>query len=409
MLVILATHPIQYQIPIWKGLAARQSVPFEVWYLTSHGIQPTLDKEFGRVFKWDVDLLSGYPHRFPQKSVSQQLGSFWETRLPDDFRDKLRSGHIKAILIHGWQARACWEVVILASKLKIPIWVRGESNDLKPDPYIKGLIKKYFLGSYLRKVHSFLSIGQANARLYLSYGISPDRLRQSPYCVDNERFVSQAAVWRNKRKVLRQAWGISDNDYCLLFVGKFIEKKRPLDIVDAMVLLQSIDQSRRYHALFVGTGVLGPTLRNRCQVVYDEDNLLVAAPVGQEVGPLASFAGFMNQTEISKAYVAADALVLPSDPNETWGLVVNEAMASGLPCIVSEACGSAEDLVVPLDPKLRFPLADTKALAESVKHLAEHPITTQKIAAHISKYDFSVTVNTIESLWCELSNKEIES
>jgi glycosyltransferase involved in cell wall biosynthesis len=52
----------------------------------------------------------------------------------------------------------------------------------------------------------------------------------------------------------------------------------------------------------------------------------------------------MNQTEISRAYVAADCLVLPSDHGETWGLVVNEALASGLPCLVSDACGCAEEL-----------------------------------------------------------------
>jgi glycosyltransferase involved in cell wall biosynthesis len=60
--------------------------------------------------------------------------------------------------------------------------------------------------------------------------------------------------------------------------------------------------------------------------------------------PPASFAGFLNQKEISQAYVAADCLVLPSDYRETWGLVVNEALASGVPCLVSQACGCAEDL-----------------------------------------------------------------
>jgi hypothetical protein len=81
-----------------------------------------------------------------------------------------------------------------------------------------------------------------------------------------------------------------------LFCGKFIPKKRPLDLVGAAKLL------------------------------------------------LRDAAGFLNQTEISRAYVAADCLVLPSDYRETWGLVVNEAMASGLPCIISDQCGCAEDL-----------------------------------------------------------------
>ena len=118
-----------------------------------------------------------------------------------------------------------------------------------------------------------------------------------------------------------------------------------------------------------------------------------------DFGLAASFAGFLNQTEISRAYVAADALVLPSDPGETWGLVVNEALASGLPAVVSAACGSAEDLVVPLDPRLRFPLGDIEALAAAIRHLADHPVPAAAMAEHIARYDFSVTVDTLETLW----------
>ena len=79
--------------------------------------------------------------------------------------------------------------------------------------------------------------------------------------------------------------------------------------------------------------------------------------------PPASFTGFLNQTEISRAYVAADCLVLPSDHGETWGLVVNEALASGLPCLVSDACGCAEDLA---GDQFSFPMGDSGALAAKI-------------------------------------------
>ena len=59
-----------------------------------------------------------------------------------------------------------------------------------------------------------------------------------------------------------------------------------------------------------------------------------------------SFVGFLNQGEISKAYVSSDCLVLPSDASETWGLVVNEAFVCGIPAIVSDAVGCAPDLIV---------------------------------------------------------------
>ena len=130
---------------------------------------------------------------------------------------------------------------------------------------------------------------------------------------------------------------------------------------------------------------------------------MVADTADTGTEPSASFAGFLNQTEISRAYVAADALVLPSDPGETWGLVVNEALASGLPAVVSAACGSAEDLVVPLDPRLCFPLGDIEALAAGIRHLVDHPVPAAAIAEHIARYDFSATVDTLETLWRALA------
>jgi glycosyltransferase involved in cell wall biosynthesis len=59
------------------------------------------------------------------------------------------------------------------------------------------------------------------------------------------------------------------------------------------------------------------------------------------------FLGFQNQTELSRYYHAAELVVLPSAHSETWGLVVNEALHHGVPCVVSEAVGCAPDLVEP--------------------------------------------------------------
>jgi glycosyltransferase involved in cell wall biosynthesis len=85
--------------------------------------------------------------------------------------------------------------------------------------------------------------------------------------------------------------------------------------------------------------------------------------------PRASFAGFLNQTEVSKAYVAANVLVLPSE-SETWGLVVNEAMACGLPAIVSDTVGCAPDLIEKGRTGYVFPVGRTEVLAEKLSQLA---------------------------------------
>src|SRR2546422_10978575 len=81
MLAILTTHPIQYQVPLWQALARDSSVPFEVWYLSDHGTRPSFDKQFGKTFAWDMETLSGYPHRFLKASQNTDVSSFIKTRV----------------------------------------------------------------------------------------------------------------------------------------------------------------------------------------------------------------------------------------------------------------------------------------------------------------------------------------
>src|SRR6202007_2160511 len=77
-----------------------------------------------------------------------------------------------------------------------------------------------------------------------------------------------------------------------------------------------------------------------------------------------SFAGCLNPSRITESYIAADALVLPSDGAETWGLVVNEAMTCGLPCFVSDQVGAGPDLVMPDETGSVFRLGDVSGLAK---------------------------------------------
>jgi glycosyltransferase involved in cell wall biosynthesis len=96
--------------------------------------------------------------------------------------------------------------------------------------------------------------------------------------------------------------------------------------------------------------------------------------------------------------VAADCLVLPSDFGETWGLVVNEAMASGLPCIVSDACGCAEDLIAPLDPRLVFRCGDIGGFAAALVALRDQPPSPDRWRRAVSAHDVAATVATVVAL-----------
>jgi glycosyltransferase involved in cell wall biosynthesis len=406
MLAILTTHPIQYQVPLWQALAQDGSIPFEVWYLSDHGVRPSYDVQFGQSFSWDLDTLGGYPSRFLKTNRDANVARFNQVRLEEPLGQLMREKKISALWIQGWQVRAYWQAVWQADAARVPVWLRGESNDLSPTPVWKKQAKRLLHKRLFSRVRNFLYIGQANRRLYESYGVKEEQLHPAPYCVDNERFARQAEQLSEQRAAIRSEWGIPENALCLLFCGKFIAKKHPLDLIAAANDARLRSSGRPVHLLFVGSGELGASLRAACRVVYDADAKSSAKDSQSRSEksndndlPAATFAGFLNQTEISKAYVAADCLVLPSDHQETWGLVVNEAMASGLPCIVSESCGCGEDLIAPINPAFRFPLNQPEAIASAILSLIKEPPPRAVWRERVGKYDFSVSVNTVRRLY----------
>lgn len=395
ILAILTSHPIQYQVPLWQALARDGRVPFEVWYLTRHGLDSAVDREFGRAFAWDIDSLAGYEHRFLDVATGAAPGSFWKCRLRESLRRRMKAADIKAVWIQGWQVAAYWQAVREAKAAGVEVWLRGESNDLAPTPKLwKRRLKRHLLSWLFGSVDRFLCIGAANKRLYSSYSVPSTKLYEAPYAVDNDRFAAQADGFRGERLSIRRKWGISDDACCLLFCGKFIPKKRPEDLIKATMLLLKRRRHRPLHLLFVGTGELGRRLRESCCVVFDHQDP-ADIRTGLQTGPKATFAGFLNQNEIARAYVAADCLVLPSDHGETWGLVVNEAMASGCPAVVSDQCGCAEDLPSRLDTDLVFRAGDTQDLARAIAHATDHVYSPAAISRAVAPQHLQHTVDSI--------------
>ena len=132
MLAIVTSHPIQYQAPLWRALAADGRVKFEVWFLTPHAVKPSNDREFGRTFAWDVDLLGGYPHRFLQIEEGWRLDRFDGIKLKHSWSEELQASGATALWIEGWRFRTLWAAAQAAHARGIPLWLRGESHDLGP-------------------------------------------------------------------------------------------------------------------------------------------------------------------------------------------------------------------------------------------------------------------------------------
>ncbi len=286
------------------------------------------DNGFGQKVTWDIPLLDGYDYVF-LKNSSKSKGM--NTRIFDAINwsifKVLRNSEDKVVIVNGWAYLSDWFVLIASKLYRKKIWMRAEmpwnQEELKPNSFkksVKYLIFKYLIFKYF--VDKFLYIGSQNKKYYLMHGIRDTRLVYAPYAVDNQRFQSLTSAGIG----VRQEWAIDEKSIVILFSGKLIGKKRPLDLLKAFHILDC----EKAHLFFMGDGPLREELED---YIFKNKvrNVIIS--------------GFINQSQISKIYGMADIFVMCSGLGETWGLSVNEAMNFGLPVIVSSTCGSSFDLV----------------------------------------------------------------
>ncbi|MDQ8004883.1 MAG: glycosyltransferase family 4 protein [Pedobacter sp.] len=394
MLVIFATHPIQYQVPLWKKMTDA-GINLEVWYFTDFGTKKSYDVQFDKSFSWDLPMLEGYKYRFLEVNAGAVPNKgFKSIFIRENIKKKLRECKATHVYINGWQVFAYWQALWAAKSIGLITIFKGESNDLKPESKWKWPIKKLLLANFFKKIDHFLYIGEANKRLYKKYKIKDEKLLPGLYCIDNDRFKEQAGKLYSHKYTLRKQWGIPSNSFCILFSGKFIEKKRPLDIIYAAKQLSA--NKLNIHLLYVGDGVLYPEIKKEANIIFDKELGLVNSCKENELN--ISITGFLNQTEIPKAYAVADCLVLPSNFGETWGLVVNEAMASGCQVIISNSCGSAEDIGLKLGNKHVYHTGEIDQLYQSILHSMSNKKSSQELYKIISQYSYDSTISAVKKI-----------
>lgn len=358
---VLASHPIQYQSPIFRELASRCEL--RVFYAHRQPPQGQADAGFGVAFEWDVDLLSGFEHRFLlNRARHPGTDRFMGCDTPE-IADAIARGGFDAFLVMGWNLKSYWQAVRACRRAGVPVMVRGDSQLLTPRSPARQWAKRMIYPVALRRFDRLLYVGQRNRDYLLHYGVPAHRLYFSPHCVDNARFAGAAG----ERGAARAHWGLGPAEPVVLFVGKLVESKRPRDL--ALALQRLRERGMTVQALYVGDGPLAPALRQECA----------------RQGLRARFAGFVNQSALPMAYAAADVLVLPSDA-ETWGLVVNEALACGVPAVVSDAVGCAPDLIIPGVTGATYAAGEIDALAGALADVLASPADPAAIRSRIERY-----------------------
>jgi glycosyltransferase involved in cell wall biosynthesis len=324
-LAIVLSHPTQYYSPWFRWLRANTSLTLRVFYLWEFGVQPTRDPEFQATFRWDVDLLDGYDHEFvPNTARDPGTHRFNGLRNPA-LTTRLAAFRPDAILLFGYAYLSHLRALAWARLRGIPVIFRGDSHLLgRAQP---PLLTRRALHLLYAQFAAVTYVGAANRDYFTTLGVPVRKLFFAPHAVDHTRFDSSLEPPRAAAAALRAKLGLAPSTRVVLYAGKFLPAKQPLELLDAYLAAPPDD-----HALvFVGEGAEKSALLD----------LARKAPPGR-----VHFLPFANQSEMPARYLLADIFALPSRGlYETWGLAVNEAMHLGRPALVSDRVGCQRDLV----------------------------------------------------------------
>ncbi|MDO7840920.1 glycosyltransferase [Sphingomonas immobilis] len=255
----------------------------------------------------------------------------------------------QVLAVPGWSDRAGLVALGWARRNKVPAIVMSASNLIDR--------RRHFVTEFVkRRIVSLFSAGIVGGTLGADYlsalGMPRDRIASGYDVVDNDHFEqgSKAAL---ADPVLRAGLGLPERYF--LCSARFVKKKNLPGLIDAYAQYRAGVGASAWSLVVIGDGPLRPELEERISALGLDRHVLLP--------------GFIQYGDLPKYYGLASAFILPS-AIEQWGLVVNEAMASGLPVIVSARCGCAPDLIVEGANGFKVDPADRAMLASRMASIA---------------------------------------
>lgn len=353
-LAIVASHVIQYQDPFFRLLAREPEIDLTVIYCSRQGAESYVDREMQTELRWDLEMLTGYEHLFLH---NLGRGERYARLLNPGIVPALIRGRYDAVIfMTGWGTVTSLLGMIACRFSGTPYFLFGDSSFPPAEDDARGRIRAGLMRLVVGSADGAMISGALNAGYYRHYGADPGRFFALPFAIDNARFAAAGRLEPAERSAMRARLGFDERTLVIVFSGKLVPRKDPMTLLRAVDAMSNRDRAA---VLFLGHGELREELEQ----------------FAGARGIRAAFPGFVNQTEIPRHYALGDVLVLPST-FEPRGLVVNEAMAVGLPVITSDRVGASGDLAGDV-----FPAGDHRALAKRLDALIDDPIHRQEMTS----------------------------
>lgn len=295
----------------------------------------------------------------------------------------LQTNSYQLIQVAGWRDPIALLCIIWANIKKIPIFLMSDSQ-LASSSIWKQLIKKIFYPMLFKKVTGFIAAGKRQVEYLQHYGVATELITHAQMTVDVQSITQyiQKLNLQDKQRI-RQHHGLNLNNILFLFVGRLEPKKGIINLVNAFVACQFKEAS----LIIVGDGSLQQFVLNQKKIHHE-----------------LHYLGRLSGDALFDIYFAADIFILPSE-FEPWGLVLNEAMAIGLPIIVTKTVGAVEDLIEHNKTGLVFNVKNLEELKKYMLRLYHLPYQRHLLSSNskkkIANWTLENRANIIYQKWCE--------
>jgi glycosyltransferase involved in cell wall biosynthesis len=341
--LVITTEIISpYRIPVFNALAEHPDVDLHVIFLAETDPSMRRWKVYKDEIRFSYEVLPHWRRRVGGYNVLLNRGMV-------SALDRVRPD---LIVCGGYGYLASWQVLAWARRRKRPMFLWSESNQhdqRRGMPHVEMLKRRF-----IRACSGFVVPGKSAAAYVATFGVLPEKIFVAPNAVDNAFFSREASAVRTRAAEMRRQFGLPERYF--VCVGRLISSKGVVDLLEAYSQLTP-ELRTNIGLLFVGDGVQQSELEARATAVKPG---------------LIRFAGFAHREQLALYYALAEAFIFPTH-TDPWGLVVNEAMACGIPIVATDAGGCVPDLVHDGWNGYVVPKCDPEKLAEALANVARSP------------------------------------
>ena len=325
-----------YRVPLFEGLSNHPSIDLFVYFCAK-----TLKKR-----KWDILESDRYNYEILSGITLEFLGIIYH--INPSIISKLIKGKYDVVIIGGSTDFTTQAAFITSKLLKTPtiLWSEGIESAQSLLGKVISPLTKYIV----RNVDAIIVPGTMSRDFHIKQGAATEKVFIAPNIVNNEMFIQKSSKFKKEKERFKQELNIQ-NEKIILFVGQLIKRKGVEYLIKAYKSLK--DEYNAVCLVIIGDGVLKKELEEIC--------------IKEDIKDV-HFTGWVPEEQKIIYYSIAELFVLPT-LEDLCPLVINEAMACGLPVISTKAAGCAVDMILPGKNGFVVDAADEKQLYSAMEKI----------------------------------------